>query len=139
MILSSSRSLAFMLLVRKCFKPTQLSKMKENSFRSVLSQASCRSTPGRTLLPQLQTGLNDPPKQSALAMVNSIKCSHSPLVCSQPVMNVMEGWFCRTCPLALRRTSQESENQGEIQTQPFPNWSSGVAERSRNAIPEVVD
>lgn len=42
---------------------------------------------GRTLLPQLQAGLSDPPQQSATAMVKSIQCSHRSLVCNQPGMN----------------------------------------------------
>jgi len=46
--------------------------MTENSSRTVSSWSSCKSAPGRTPLRQLQTGLNDPPKHSALEMVKSI-------------------------------------------------------------------
>lgn len=88
-ILSSPHSLAFRVPVWKHFQTNTTIVMTENSSRTVSSWSSCKSAPGRTLLPQLQTGLNDPSKQPALAMVKSIKCSHSFMVCNQPDTNVM--------------------------------------------------
>lgn len=135
-ILSSTYSLAFSLPAQKYFHTNTPIIMTENSSRTVSMWSSCKSAPGRTFLTLLQTGLNDPPKQSA---VKTSKCSHRPLVWNQPDTNVMYGWLWRACLVALKRMSQQPENQGEIQIQPCSKWSSGVAKKRRNEEPEAVD